>query len=53
MARPLRIEFAGALYHITARGNERREIEIVRWPRLIAVARTACGRSANSSALVA
>jgi len=26
MARPLRIEFAGALYHVTARGNERRDI---------------------------
>ncbi len=26
MARPLCIEFAGALYHITARGNERRDI---------------------------
>lgn len=26
MARPLRIEFAGALYHVTARGNERRQI---------------------------
>lgn len=26
MARPLRLEFAGALYHITARGNERRDI---------------------------
>ena len=26
MVRPLRIEFAGALYHITCRGNERREI---------------------------
>ena len=26
MARPLRIEFAGALYHLTARGNERRDI---------------------------
>ena len=26
MARPLRIEFAGALYHLTARGNERRNI---------------------------
>ena len=26
MTRPLRIEFAGALYHITARGNERRSI---------------------------
>jgi len=26
MARPLRIEFAGAWYHVTARGNERRAI---------------------------
>ncbi|MHA1629742.1 MAG: REP-associated tyrosine transposase [Candidatus Heimdallarchaeota archaeon] len=26
MARPLRIEFKGALYHIISRGNERREI---------------------------
>ncbi|MES2206215.1 MAG: transposase [Pseudomonadota bacterium] len=26
MARPLRIEFEGALYHVTARGNERRDI---------------------------
>lgn len=26
MARPLRLEFAGALYHITSRGNERRAI---------------------------
>src|SRR6202011_4612930 len=26
MARPLRIEFAGALYHVTPRGNERRPI---------------------------
>jgi putative transposase len=26
MARPLRIEFAGALYHVTARGNARRSI---------------------------
>jgi putative transposase len=26
MARPLRIEFAGALYHLCARGNERRKI---------------------------
>lgn len=26
MARALRIEFEGAFYHITARGNERREI---------------------------
>jgi len=26
MARPLRIEYAGAFYHITARGNERKDI---------------------------
>jgi REP element-mobilizing transposase RayT len=26
MGRPIRIEFKGALYHITSRGNERREI---------------------------
>ncbi len=26
MASPLRLEFAGALYHVTARGNERRAI---------------------------
>ena len=26
MARPLRIEFPGAWYHVTARGNERRAI---------------------------
>ena len=26
MARPLRLAFAGALYHVTARGNERRSI---------------------------
>jgi len=26
MARPLRIEFADALYHLTSRGNERRNI---------------------------
>jgi hypothetical protein len=27
MARPLRIEYEGAIYHITARGNERKKIE--------------------------
>ena len=26
MARPLRIEFAGAVYHVTSRGNARRKI---------------------------
>ena len=28
MARPLRIEFPGAVYHVTSRGNERKEIFI-------------------------
>ena len=26
MARPLRIEFAGSLYHVTSRGNERKPV---------------------------
>jgi REP element-mobilizing transposase RayT len=26
LARPLRIEYAGAFYHVTARGNERKKI---------------------------
>nr|WP_321532128.1 transposase [uncultured Desulfuromonas sp.] len=26
MARPLRIEYAGAFYHVTSRGNERKAI---------------------------
>ena len=26
MTRPLRIEFAGAVYHITSRGNDRKEV---------------------------
>ena len=26
MGRPLRIEYPGALYHVTSRGNERRDI---------------------------
>ena len=26
MARPLRIEYPGAFYHVTARGNDRRRI---------------------------
>ncbi len=26
MARPLRIEYPGAFYHVTARGNERKDI---------------------------
>src|ERR1039457_3861023 len=26
MTRPIRVEFAGAVYHVMARGNERREI---------------------------
>jgi putative transposase len=26
MARPIRIEYEGAFYHVTSRGNERKEI---------------------------
>jgi REP element-mobilizing transposase RayT len=26
MTRPLRIEYAGALYHVTLRGNERKDV---------------------------
>jgi hypothetical protein len=26
MSRPLRLEFAGALYHVTARGNAREDV---------------------------
>lgn len=26
MARPLRLEFSGAVYHVTSRGNARKEI---------------------------
>ena len=26
MARPLRIEYAGALYHVTSRGNEGKDV---------------------------
>ena len=28
MARPVRIEFAGGLYHVTARGNARKDIYV-------------------------
>jgi REP element-mobilizing transposase RayT len=31
MARPLRIAFEGAFYHVTARGNERRNIFLSHW----------------------
>jgi len=30
MARPLRIAYDGALYHVTARGNERRKVFFTR-----------------------
>lgn len=33
MSRPLRIEFEGALYHITARGNEKKSIFLDDWDR--------------------
>lgn len=34
MSRPLRIEFAGALYHVTSRGNERKPIFLEDFDRL-------------------
>ena len=46
MARPLRIEFAGALYHVTARGNERRDIFFANDDRLafVAILGAVCAR---------
>ncbi len=38
MARPLRIEFSGALYHVTSRGNARQDIFLV-----MMILRTSCG----------
>ncbi len=35
MARPLRIEFAGALYHVTARGDRQEDICITDNDRVI------------------
>ena len=35
MARQLRLEFEGALYHLTARGNEQREIFLDDTDRMI------------------
>ena len=35
MSRPLRIEFAGALYHVTARGDRREDIYLDDEDRLI------------------
>ena len=33
MARPLRIAFPGAFYHVTARGNERKAVFKSKWDR--------------------
>ncbi|BCE03008.1 REP-associated tyrosine transposase [Marinicellulosiphila megalodicopiae] len=46
MARPLRIEFAGALYHITARGNARGDIYVDEKDRagFLELLATACDR---------
>ncbi len=33
MGRPLRIEYPGALYHVTSRGNERMDIFLDDWDR--------------------
>ncbi len=53
MARPLRIEFAGALYHVMARGNERKAIVREDASRSIAayVARRRFGYRATEVAL--
>lgn len=46
MARPLRIEFAGALYHVTSRGNERHDIFFTDDDRgaFLATLEKVCGR---------
>ena len=35
MARPIRIEYAGALYHVTSRGDRREDIDLDDEDRLI------------------
>jgi putative transposase len=35
MARPLRIEFAGALYHVTARGDRQEDIYLTDTDRIV------------------
>jgi len=46
MARPLRIEFTGALYHVTSRGNERHDIFFTDDDRraFLATVEKVCGR---------
>lgn len=46
MSRPLRIQYEGALYHVSARGNERRRIfwEKVDYDSLLKLIEEACGR---------
>ena len=46
MARPLRIEFAGALYHITSRGNGRQAIFLDRtdWDGFLDILSSAIAR---------
>jgi len=34
MSRPLRIEFEGGVYHVTARGNARSDIYLVGYPSI-------------------
>ena len=48
MSRPLRVEFAGAFYHVTARGNERKKIfvsqrDYVRFKEYLGIARERFG----------
>jgi len=46
MARPLRLEFSGALYHVTSRGDSREDIYLDDEDRLdwLEVLSTVCGR---------
>ena len=46
MARPLRLEFAGALYHVTSRGDRREDIyrEADDRQAWLSVLETVCGR---------
>ncbi len=48
MARPLRIEYAGAFYHVTARGNDRKKIfftqrDYARFKEYLSIARERFG----------
>jgi len=57
MARPLRVEYAGAFYHVTARGNERRKIfftqrDYARFKEYLAIAQERFGCVLHAYALM-